>query len=52
MVRIALDDIDKDNFTDIKVFPLDGCLQYRWDLINTNDSSEVFREYREEENNL
>lgn len=52
LVRIDVEKVSDDEYPDIKAFPLDGCMQYRRDCINTNDSNEAFREYEEEEKNL
>jgi len=52
LVRIDVDQVSEDEYPDIKVFPIDWCMQYRRDCINTNESAEVFREYEEVERDL
>ena len=54
LVRIDINHVneDEDMYPDIQVYPLDGCLQYRRDLINTVNINRLFRDYREEQKDL
>lgn len=52
LVRVNIQESNGDEYPDIQVYPIDGCIQQRWDLINQNDATQLYRTYQEEQVNL